>query len=36
MLELGQYGANVNAYSIRYTNGIYSHPNPISAKAKRK
>ncbi|MGQ1946417.1 RagB/SusD family nutrient uptake outer membrane protein [Geofilum sp. OHC36d9] len=34
MLELGQYGANVNAYSIGYTNGIYSHPNSLYAKSK--
>nr|WP_319397573.1 RagB/SusD family nutrient uptake outer membrane protein [uncultured Carboxylicivirga sp.] len=34
LLELGQYGPNVNPYSIGYTNGIYSHPNSMFQKAK--
>ncbi|MCW3786586.1 RagB/SusD family nutrient uptake outer membrane protein [Plebeiibacterium sediminum] len=34
ILELGQYGANVNDYSIGYTNGIYAHPNCMYQKAK--
>lgn len=34
LLEIGQYGSNVNGYSIGYTNGIYSHPNAIYSKAK--
>jgi hypothetical protein len=34
LLETAQYGANVNDYSIGYTNGIYAHPNCMYAKAK--
>ncbi len=34
ILELGQYGSNVNGYSIGYTNGIYAHPNCMYQKAK--
>jgi len=34
LLEIGQYGSNVNGYSIGYTNGIYSHPNSAYSKAK--
>ncbi|WP_197092607.1 RagB/SusD family nutrient uptake outer membrane protein [Labilibaculum euxinus] len=34
LLETGQYGSNVNGYSIGYTNGIYSHPNSMYSKVK--
>lgn len=34
MLEIGQYGTNVNGYSIGYTNGIFCHSNSIYTKSK--
>lgn len=34
LLEIGQYGAEVNGYSIGYTNGIYSHTNSKFKKSQ--
>lgn len=34
LLEIGQYGAEVNSYSIGYTNGIYSHTNSKFKKSQ--
>ena len=34
MLEIGQYGTNVNGYAIGYTNGMYVHTNAIYGKSQ--